>query len=157
MNERRKPIRHAERSRSIYSPRKRKGKRFFDKLRMTKEKERMKVTDRRKENRLMKTMEFNEARRAAMARTIAHHRRRGLHPARHPAARTHGHRRPARRRRPHPDRRRTRPRNAAMVIGVDTSRLRVGHPPKPGTAEGVSVKRRKGRTVRRKGKNESNE
>ena len=70
MNERRKPIRHAERSRSIYSPRKRKGKRFFDKLRMTEERERMKVTDRRKENRLMKTMEFNEARRAAMARTI---------------------------------------------------------------------------------------
>ena len=33
-----KPIRHAERSRSIYSPpRKRKGRRFFDKLGMTEE------------------------------------------------------------------------------------------------------------------------
>ena len=61
-----KPIRHAERSRSIYSPpRKRKGKRFFDKLRMTEERknpeerknERMKVINRRKENNEMKTTE----------------------------------------------------------------------------------------------------
>ena len=59
------PIRHAERSRSIYSPRKRKGRRFFDKLRMTEERknpsemknEGMKVINRRKENKRMKTTE----------------------------------------------------------------------------------------------------